>query len=331
MTADVVVAGNLSLDDVVTPTGEQPLTAGGDALYAALGVTRWGGKPRLLTLVGDDYPPELLARIERAGIDVRAIRRVPGPTVHYRVTYRADGSRTFEWLGAEERLLLTSPVASDYAALAGAAWLHIAAMPIESQEVAVAAARTAGLPYSLDPHEEYVVGLEDRLAAMVRGAVFLPSELEVRLLFPDLGDLPVLELARRAIERLDAWDPAGVVIKIGELGSFVRVDRRTHHVPALDVAVVDPTGAGDAYCGGFVAGWLEAGDPLIAAGCGTVAAADTIAGFGAFGGPVPPTEATLARLRGLLDVAEPAGLSSATLSGLQRLERSLLAPTEAHG
>ena len=85
----------------------------------------------------------------------------------------------------------------------GATWLHLAAMPIEAQEVGVAAGRAAAVPMSIDPHEEYVVGVEARVRAMVKGNAFLPSELEVRLLFPDLDDLAPLPFAFQAAERLD--------------------------------------------------------------------------------------------------------------------------------
>jgi sugar/nucleoside kinase (ribokinase family) len=320
----IAVAGNLSLDDTITPTGSQPKAAGGDALYASLGVAWWGGRPEMITLVGDDYPPAHLARMVAAGIDVSHVRPVAGPTVHYRVIYEADGSRVFEWLGDEERLLLTSPVAGDYAALPAAAWLHVAAMPIESQEIAVAAAREAGLPCSLDPHEEYVVGVEDRLAALVRGAFFLPSELEVRLLFRDLDDLDPVAFGFRAAERLDAWAPAGVAIKLGALGSIVRVDGASRHVPAPAANVVDPTGAGDAYCGGFVVGFMHSASALVAAACGTAAAEHTIGTFGAFGAPPPPAPERLRRLRSVLELAEPEGLAATTIEGVTSLERHLM-------
>lgn len=55
----------------------------------------------------------------------------------------------------------------------------------------------------------------------------------------------------------------------------------------LDVKVVDPTGAGDAYCGGFVAGLVKAVSPLAAACWGTISAAHIVQGFGAFQ-PSPP-------------------------------------------
>jgi sugar/nucleoside kinase (ribokinase family) len=300
----VAVAGNLSLDDTVNPDGAFPGAPGGDALYASIGVRAWGLTPRLLTLVGDDYPDADLGRIANLGIDVDHVRRTLGPTVHYRVTYRSDGERTFEWISTEDRLLLTSPEAADYAALAGTAWLHVAAMPIEAQELAVAAGRTAGLPVSLDPHEEYIVGSETRLRPLVAGSAFFPSELEARLLFPDLAGFEGAAFGLAAAERLDSWQPTIVAVKLGELGSVVRVEGRSIHVPAPPVRVVDPTGAGDAWCGGFVAGWIATGSPAVAAACGTVAAGETIGSFGAFpGAPVNPGE-RLKRLEVLLVTLE---------------------------
>jgi sugar/nucleoside kinase (ribokinase family) len=303
VTRRVVVAGNLSLDDTFTPQGSLEQAPGGDALYASLAVKAWGATAVLLTLVGDDYPPGYLERIISAGIDLTHVRATDGPTVHYRVTNAADGSRIYEWISAPERLLETSPTTRDYGALAGADWLHLAAMPIEAQEAGVAAGRAAGVPISLDPHEEYVAGFEDRIRRMVAGTAFMPSELEVRLLFPDLaadhpGDPGTLALA--AAERLDDWHPSLVVVKLGALGSVVRVGGRSLPVPAPNVGVVDSTGAGDAFCGGFVVGWLATGDARVAAACGTVSAADTIGAFGAFRtDPVRPHD-LLARLDDLL-------------------------------
>src|SRR5260221_491309 len=236
MSPRVVVAGNLTLDDTVAPDGAFDAAPGGDALYASIGVRAWGLTPVLLTLVGTDYPAAYLAQVAAAGVDVSHIRRTEGPTVHYRVTNRSDGTRLYEWISAEDRLLLTSPEATDFGsatggALQGAAWLHVAAMPIEAQEVAVAAGRATGVPVSLDPHEEYVVGFEARLAALVEGVTFMPSELEARLLFPDIEAADGLAFGFAAAERLDAWRPSLVAIKLGAGGSGVRWGGRSVHVP----------------------------------------------------------------------------------------------------
>ena len=287
MSRRVVVAGNLSLDDTVSPDGAFMAAPGGDALYASVGVRAWGLTPALLTLVGADYPAVYLARIAAARVDVSHIRGTEGPTVHYRVTNRSDGTRLYEWLSSEDRLLLTSPEAADFGTasdgpLLGAAWLHVAAMPIEAQEVAVAAGRAAGVPVSLDPHEEYVAGFESRLARLVEDVAFMPSELEARLIFPDIDAADARAFGFAAAERLDDWRPSLVAVKLGALGSVVRWGGRSTHLPAPVVPVVDSTGAGDAYCGGFIAGWLATESPEVAAACGTVAAAETMAAFGAF-------------------------------------------------
>jgi sugar/nucleoside kinase (ribokinase family) len=292
----VVVAGNLSLDDTVTPEASLREAPGGDALYASLGVLAWDGMPILLTLVGSDYPTAHLSRMRAAGIDISHVRKTEGPTVHYRVTYGPDGSRTFEWVGPEERLLLTSPGSEDYVDVRSADWLHVAAMPIQAQEVAVAAARAAGMPISLDPHEEFVVGFEDRLRALVEDVVFMPSELEARRLFPDLLVTDPIEFALDVAKRLDDWGPRMTAVKLGPLGSVVRADSTSVHVPAVKVQVVDPTGAGDAYCGGFVVGWLVTGSAVLAAACGTISAAEMVGRFGAFTEEPPATSDRRLRL-----------------------------------
>jgi sugar/nucleoside kinase (ribokinase family) len=314
----VAVAGNLTLDDTVTPAGFVPEAAGGDGLYACLAVSAWGASPILITLVGDDYPRAYLDRMAAAGVDVTGVRAIDGPTVHYRVTYALDGNRTFEWIGAEERLLLTSPVEADYAALEDTDWLHLAAMPIQAQEAGVAAGRAAGTPISLDPHEEYTVGFEDRLRRLVDGVVFMPSELEARLLFPDIDVDDPVAFGLAAAEHLDAWQPAAVALKLGALGSIVRMNGVSVHIPALPSKVVDPTGAGDAYCGGFVAGWLATHDMAVAGACGSVAAAETIGGFGAFVEGLLPTSAQ--RMADVERVLEGFGAGL----GLQALREHLL-------
>jgi sugar/nucleoside kinase (ribokinase family) len=300
LTGPVVIAGNLSLDDTITPDRAFLRAPGGDALYASIAVRSWGVIPTLLTLVGEDYPEADLVRIAATEIDVEHVRRTAGPTIHYRVSYTSDVDRIFEWISSPDRLILTSPVAADYGALAGAAWLHVAAMPIEAQEVGVAAARAAGIPVSLDPHEEYIRGYEPRLATMVAGITFMPSDLEARLLFPDLDAVEGLEFGFAAAERLDDWGPALTAIKLGPNGSVVRQAGRSVHVPATAVRVVDPTGAGDAYCGGFIAGWLATRSPEVAAGCGAVAAGEAIGTFGAFPSDPPGRQARFDRLVALL-------------------------------
>ena len=80
-----------------------------------------------------------------------------------------------------------------------------------------------------------------------------------------------LELMRRLL----ADGVKVAALRMGELGSLVArrgADEATY-IPAVDVAeLIDQTGAGNAYCGGFLVGWCTTGD-VVTAGCYGAAAA----------------------------------------------------------
>lgn len=274
-TPPICVIGNLTLDDTFTPQGTFPSAPGGDALYAALGARWWGVAARIVSRIGEDYPRSHIDRMREAGIDVSGIRRLPGPTVHYRVDYRTNDDRVFEHLTGPGRLDDLSPQGDDLDVINRASWVHVAAMPIERQAEGIARARSHGIPYSLDPHEEYITGYESQLTELISGSVFMPSELEVALLFPGLS-------AEEAVARCLSIGARTVTVKRGSRGSVVGAGGTLWVVPAIRVQVVDPTGAGDAYCGGFIAGLIKTGSPLAAACSGTASAAHIVKGFGAF-------------------------------------------------
>jgi ribokinase len=136
---------------------------------------------------------------------------------------------------------------------------------------------------TLDPGERY---MQPAFAGYIREMLphvtaFLPSEMEVRSLFGDDMDVG------KAAAALVGWGAALVVVKLGADGVLV-VDEngRYQHLkpyhPANDPRIVDVTGAGDAFCGGFMVGLARTGDPIEAARRGLVSASLVIEGYGAF-------------------------------------------------
>lgn len=130
---------------------------------------------------------------------------------------------------------------------------------------------------SLDPgHYVEDIG-HNQLGELLSGVnVFIPSEREVEEF---LGQIDL----RRAARYFAELGPRIVVIKQGARGSLVyEAEHDTFtEVPGYPSRVTDPTGCGDSYCGGFLAGYLETGDARHAAVYGTIAASITIEGFGA--------------------------------------------------
>jgi ribokinase len=293
--APLITAGNLSLDDTVNPNGEASAAPGGDALYAAVGAALWRFPVSAMSRIGVDYPIEFLEKIAGLGIGIQTLRIVAGTSVHYRITNMPDGGREYHHLTPERRLHELSPQGDDLDTVSGASWVHVAAMPLELQEGVIARCRAQGVPFSLDPHEEYIVGYETRLRDLVSGGVFMPSELEVGLMFPDLASLPPGVLAQAAAERLLEMGARTVAIKLGDVGCLVADAGHRVALPVLPLVLVDSTGAGDAFCGGFVAGYLRTSSLLVAAVCGTLSAAHVVRGFGAFHSEFPTPETLAAQ------------------------------------
>ena len=101
-----------------------------------------------------------------------------------------------------------------------------------------------------------------------------------------------------AAPALAGLGPQAVVIKLGRDGSLVyeRAADRLTHVPIYPAVAQDPTGAGDAYCGGFLAGYLLTQDAVRAAQHGTVSASYVVEAIGALATAVPSRDETQARL-----------------------------------
>jgi len=169
--------------------------------------------------------------------------------------------------------------AEDQAATAG---LHIAPSSIRTQRYLPEVARRHGVQVvSADPGER---AMQPALMAYVEEVlaqvdVFMPSDQEAERLF---RDEPAKMDARCCAEWFAARGPRVVVLKLGSRGALVyeRGSSRFWHVPALPVRVVDVTGAGDAFCGGFMAGFVHHGDPVRAAITGAVSASFAIQDYG---------------------------------------------------
>jgi ribokinase len=129
---------------------------------------------------------------------------------------------------------------------------------------------------------------------------FLPSESEIlRIWDPPSIAVFIADAARR--------HGCHMVAKLGEEGSLLAEagTGRLIHVPALSVDVVDTTGAGDGYCGGFVAA-LGDGRPLeVAAAMGTVAASYVVEACGALATERPSANERDRRLADVLASVRP--------------------------
>jgi ribokinase len=279
----LVCCGNLTLDDVTLPDGtEQPASVGGDALYGVLAARLFLPDAQMVAPVGQDLPAHVWALIADAGLSREGLPSRDCPTIRTRFVYRSADHRVVTLLSDETDFDILSPRLPDIprSFLGAPAWL-VLAMTLAAQRDLVASLRVAGAPLiGLDLQDEYILGNEQAILDLVRQVdVFMPSEVEVRLL---LGhDDPVSACALFA-----ALGPRVIVIKRGANGCFVHdAATNTHFTwPARAATVVDTTGAGDAFCAGFMAALaVDQGDLRRAARQGAHAASLAISAFGVAG------------------------------------------------
>lgn len=277
----VYTIGNLTIDDIVLwDTAELYIGAtGGNSVFAALGFWIWDVPVTLLGRCGMDYSRENLNKMWTAGLSPK-FTKVQKRDIRNWALYEPDGTRRFiNHLTSSSHYEMS--ITGDEIAKAdlGGDLYHVAPMPTDIQATIVDRLKRAGRVVALDPHVDYLqdpILNQQAYDMLSRVDYFLPSQEEV-VNMSGYADMA------RAAQHFAGYGPEIIVIKMSKQGSLVYSshDKTTYHIPIYPTKTVDPTGAGDSFCGGFLAGLLLTGDPILAACYGTVSASYVVEQVGA--------------------------------------------------
>jgi len=300
-----LAVGGLRIDYIITADRQVRLREmGGNAIFGAVGARIWAPGVGIVSRVGENYPSVWLERLGAAGLVVDGVCHVPG--WHDMRTFYAyldpetrddtEPARHFGRLGlplpedlsgyvhstpGQDSPALT-PLDPRSADLPTSHWqvsaAHLSPMPLAAHQDLSRALSQRGIRVTLDPGERYMLPRlkEDVLSLLPCLDAFLPSEQEARSMLGPVDLWQAAELFAEAGSKT-------VVVKAGSRGSLL-LDSETRgrwRIPAYPVDIVDVTGAGDAYCGGFMVGYDETADPVLAACYGSVSASFVLQGFGA--------------------------------------------------
>lgn len=336
MSPTFAIAGKLTREYLLPPVGAHLLDSpGGSLLYTAGGLAVWDASIGLIARVNEEYPLAWLDELLKQGFDTRGIRIHPelnNADLRSFIAYTNKNERSHSnavshfarrqvtfpksllgYQPADEghkdlhEIEPTSPAALDVPKdFRDIRYVHICPFDFTSQGQMVALFKGgSNQTISLDPAPSYMKPAFWRNLRLVLQDVtaFHPSEEEIRALFwgetNDLWDMA---------NRISEHGPQIIVIKRGSLGQMVYdvAGNHRYEIPAYPSRFTDPTGAGDAFSGGFLAGYQRTGDPLMAALYGSVSASLKIEGSG----PFYP-----------LDVMP--GLAEARLHALQEMAREI--------
>lgn len=251
MTAPKVIAvGSVAIDTIETPGGRRDNALGGSATHFAL-AARHFGPVGVVGVVGTDFPEEHVKHLQRHGIDTEGIRREQGPTFRWHGRYDATmNSRTT--ISVELGVFGTfRPIIPDAYREAKVVLLGNAS-PLTQK--ALLDQLPADAFVMLDTMDLWINEERRALEALLPRVGTLCINYEEALQLADETNLA------RAVRRLTSMGVRSVIVKKAEHGALLVTKAFRLALSAfLTEKVVDPTGAGDAFAGGFL-GFLAGTD-----------------------------------------------------------------------
>ncbi len=283
MKPDYIAYSGLIIDDIVLPDGRTFFnTLGGSATHALVGMRIWSDRLGYFAAVGSDFSQDHRAQLERLGVDLRGLIERDGyPT--------ARASQLFE--PEERRVEVFRTDIEDFYRLK----VQFEEMPPDYLEArgyhlhfgtVAETAALAGKLRAVNP-TACLVWEPTQLELTGTGDEFHAALSQVDLVSPDLGEARQMtgqSTAEGMAETLLGWGVPVVALRMGARGSLVATaGGEVYTVPAVPTTVVDPTGAGDAYCGGFL---VALGSGVDAAEAGARAAVSASLALEQFGVPI---------------------------------------------
>ena len=265
----LLVVGSVAFDTVETHAGRREGVLGGSATFFSTAASFFT-PVRLVAVVGDDFPERHVEELEARGVDTAGLQRQPGQTFRWEGRYDDLNEATTldTQLNVFEQFQPELPAGferSDYVFLANID-------PVLQGQVLdqIRAPRLVALDTMNFWIEDIIPGKRAALEAVVaRVDLLFINDKEAELLS---GEDNVV----KAAQRIKEMGPSTVVIKRGEFGALMFSEDGIFAVPAMPLErVVDPTGAGDSFAGGFM-GFLAASGRVDAEGIRRAAVAGSV-------------------------------------------------------
>ena len=247
-TDQIGVVDHIPVSDEVIRLQDYRVEQGGMAATALVAASRLGAEAEFLGAVGDDANGSCaLERFAAEGVITTSVQILAGgiSAFSFILVESHSGKRTIiHEPGVQRNRALEIPQGDAGRILSGAGYLHLDGFWMDTAVDLATQAREMGIPITLDigqnqrdPKIEILLGLADYV---------IPS-------LPFVRRFTNSDRVQQAAEALLGYGARAVIQTLGDQGAFVLVkDGGSFSVPAFPVQVVDTTGAGDSFHGGFL-------------------------------------------------------------------------------
>lgn len=280
MTPELVIFGNLAVDDIVYPDGRSRMgQAGGAVVYVALGANLWQVEVGVVSRAGSAYPTSMLDALADRGVHLDGVTRIDSPGLRTWLLYEGELRRVVHRLDATSHSA-ASPNPVDLPSSWSPRFIHLAPMPLEIHtDLVMAFAEEPRVSLSLDPYElisNRTLDTFREMAARLECLFCSEDELAEARWRGDPDSL-VGKLGNGKLRR--------IFFKRGSSGGigFDTENRNRFEWRGRAETVVDSTGAGDAFAGGALAGLILGDCAEVAVRRGIVSASFALQARGAEG------------------------------------------------
>lgn len=251
----LLTVGTVAFDDVQTPFGRAEKIVGGAATYIALSASYYTDDIKIVSVVGDDFPQDVLSMMENRGINLDGLQI-------------KEGEKSFFWAGKyhnnmNERDTLDTQlnVLADFdpvlpKSYQNADYLMLGNLTPSIQKQVIEQMAQRPKLVGMDTMNFWMdTAMESLVDVLKLIDVLIINDEEARQLS---GEYSLV----KAAALIHKMGPKTIVVKKGEHGALLFQGDQVFFAPALPLAeVFDPTGAGDTFAGGFM-GYMASTDDL---------------------------------------------------------------------
>lgn len=239
----LIVLGTVALDTVKTPFGIRRHILGGSAVHFAMSA-RLFTNVNLVAIVGTDFPQRYINFLHKKGIILASLIRTEGKTFKWKGEYKGDLNAAFT-LSTEIGVLSTfKPYVSEEQR--NIKHIFLANVDPDIQRHLLTHMRSPHL-VGLDSMNYWIQHKRKALLRLLKEVnIYVANDQEARDLSQEFNLI-------KAAKRLSSLGPEIILVKKGEHGVLFYSHKFIFSLPAYPTdRVVDPTGAGDTFAGGFM-------------------------------------------------------------------------------
>ncbi len=251
----LLTVGSVAFDAIETPFGKTDKIIGGAGTYIALSASFYNNQQNIVSVVGDDFPQEMLDQLSARNVNLDGLQI-------------KQGEKTFFWSGkyhndmnSRDTLVTELNVLEHFdpiipASYQGADYVMLGNLSPQVQSTVIERLTERPKLIAMDTMNFWMdIALDDLKKTISMVDVLIINDEEARQLS---GEYSLV----KASKSIRAMGPKFLIIKKGEHGALLFHNDELFYAPALPLEeVFDPTGAGDTFAGGFM-GYLASTDDI---------------------------------------------------------------------